>query len=142
MKELGALSDPGNCSIVYELHTNSPILQQKEERLGEILDANYSQMDIDMMVNDLDIAKASKDKPKQTLTKFPTSFWGDLGTLIMEPADIEPQKGTKSYTSRFYNIPKAYKKMAKTKVNHLCTVDILLKHSYTENSPWAAPSFC
>ena len=48
----------------------------------------------------------------------------------------------KLYASKFYNVWKAYKDMAKTEVNRLCTVDILGKISHTMDNPWAAPSFC
>ena len=93
------------------------------------------------MVNGLDIAKATKTKLKQTLNKFPTLFSGGFGTLKMRPVDVELQEGAKPYTGRFYNIQKAYKDTAKTEVNRLCTVDILKKLSYIDNSPWAVPSF-
>ena len=40
------------------------------------------------MVNELDIAKATKTKLKQTLNKFLTLFGGWLGTSEMRPVDI------------------------------------------------------
>ena len=67
---------------------------------------------------------------------------GGLGQVEIEPVDIELVEGAKLYTGRFYNTPKAYKGMAKTEVNCLCIVDVLEKLSHTEDSPWAAPSFC
>ena len=42
MKTLGILSDNITCSMIYDLHTTSPILQQQEDRQTRILDANYS----------------------------------------------------------------------------------------------------
>ena len=48
------------------------MLQTEEEQLGKILDADYSKVDIDNMVDDLDVAKATKKKLKQTLKKYPT----------------------------------------------------------------------
>ena len=125
MKTLGILSDNTTCSMIYNLHTTSPILQQEEARQSRILDADYSKVDIDDMVNDLDIAKASKAKLKQTLNKFPTLFGGGLGLLDIRPVDIELQPGSKPYAGRYYNIPKAYEKMAKTENTRLVTVDVL-----------------
>ena len=62
MKSLGILSDDITCSMIYDLHTTSPILQQQEDRQTRILDADYSKVDIDDIVNGLGIAKASKAK--------------------------------------------------------------------------------
>ena len=76
MKTLETLSDEETCSMIYDLHTTSPILQAEEDRKRRILDTNYSKVDINDIVNGLDIANASKAKLKQTLNKFPTSFGG------------------------------------------------------------------
>ena len=59
------------CAILYDLHTTTPMLQTEEERLGKILDADYSKADIDDMVDSLDVTKATKRKLKQTLKKYP-----------------------------------------------------------------------
>ena len=67
------------------------------------------------MVNDLDVAKETKQKLKQTLKKYPTLFGGGLGTLDMKPVEIELQPNAKPYASKFYNVLKAYKDMAKQK---------------------------
>ena len=61
---LGTLSDHKTCSMIYDLHTTSPILQSEEERQRRILDSDYSKVDINNIVNGLDIAKASKTKLK------------------------------------------------------------------------------
>ena len=74
---LGMLSDEETCHMTYDLHTTSPILQSEEKRQRIILDANYSKVDINDMINGLDIAKASKTKLKQILNKFPTLFGED-----------------------------------------------------------------
>ena len=78
MKSLGIMSDVKTCNMTYNLHTTSPIFQQEEHRQSKILDANYSKVDIDDMVNGLDIAKTSKAKLKQTLNKFPTFLGGRI----------------------------------------------------------------
>ena len=74
------MSDKELCAILYDLHTTTPMLQTKEERLGKILDVDYSKVDIDNMVEDLDVAKPTNQKLKQTLL-----YGIDLGTLDMKP---------------------------------------------------------
>ena len=69
-------------------------------------------------------------------------FGVGLGTLDMKPVEIDLQPDAKPYASKFYNVPKAYKDMAKTEVNRLCTVNVLEQLSHTTDSLWAAPSFC
>ena len=142
MKELGAFSGKDSCSMIYDLHTTSQILQQEEERHRKILDADYSKVDIDTMVNGLDIAKPTKSKLKQTLNKFPTLFGGGLGLLDIKPVDIELKPGSKPYGGRYYNVPKAYHDVAVKENERLVTVDVLEKLDHVNDSPWAAPSFC
>ena len=57
MKTLGTFSDNETCSMIYDLHTTSPILQQEEDRHRRILDADYSKVDIDQIVNSLTLQK-------------------------------------------------------------------------------------
>ena len=58
IRTLGMLSDNITCSMIYDLPTTSPILQEEEDRQTRIFDINYSKVDIDDMVSGLDIAKA------------------------------------------------------------------------------------
>ena len=81
----------------------------KHTKWGHDNNSKVAEADIDDMVNGLDIAIASKTKLKQILNKFPTLFGRGLGPLEMEPVDIKIQPGSKPYTGRYYNIPKAYK---------------------------------
>ena len=142
MKTLGTLSDERTCTMIYDILTTSPILQQQEDRQRRILDADYSKVDIDDMVNGLDIAKATKAKLKQTINKFPTVFGGGFGLLDVKPVDIELKPGSKPHASQYYSIPRAYDKVAKAENERLVTVDILKKLDHVHDSPWAAPSFC
>ena len=97
MKTLGTLSDEETCSMIYDLHTITPILQSEKNRQRRILDADYSKVDIDDMVNGLDIAKASKSKLKQTVNNFPILFGRGLGLLNIRLVDIELRPGSKPY---------------------------------------------
>jgi hypothetical protein len=78
MKYPGELQNRKACEMIYNLHTDSSILKEHEERKAAILDANYSKVDIDIMVDELDIEESSKSKLKLTLNKFPTLFGGGL----------------------------------------------------------------
>ena len=93
LKLQGELSDRKYCERLYNMHTDSHILQQMEQRQGRILDANYTKVDIDVMVDELDIKRSSKRALKLTLKKFPTLFGGGLGLLDMEPVLIKLKKG-------------------------------------------------
>ena len=60
----------------------------------------------------------------------------------MKHVEIELKADAKPYASRFYNVPKAYKKIAKTEIHHVCTIIVVEKLSHTKDSPWDTPSFC
>ena len=104
MKTLGTLSDKITYTMIYDQHTISPILQQEEDGQRRILDADYSKVDIDQMVNGLDIAKVTKAKLKQTLNKFPTLFGVGLGLLDIKPVDIELKPGSKPHCWIFNSV--------------------------------------
>ena len=77
----------GHCRIITFLkisilQTPSPyLLQDLEERQQQILDADYSNVDIDALVNALSISPKSKQQLKATIKKFPILFGGGLGLL-------------------------------------------------------------
>lgn len=143
MKERGALTNKEECALLYQLHTASPILQEEEERHARILDADYSAVDIDSMVGGLDIPKESKRKLTKALKKFSkTIFGGGLGTLQVKPVDLELEEGAKPYASRYYNIPKAYEEALRKEIARLCEIGVLEKLSFSNDSEWAAATFC
>ena len=71
LKAAGSLAESEIRDALYFAHTQSPLLQEREERQQQILDANYSKVDIDSVVDELEISPGSKRKLKQTLKKFP-----------------------------------------------------------------------
>ena len=81
-----------------------------EECQGCILDANYTKVNIDLMVDGLDIQRSSKRALKPTLKKFSKLFGGNLGKLDMEPISITLKKGSKPHQRRYFNILQAYNK--------------------------------
>ena len=80
LKLQGELLDGRYCERLFNMHTNSPILQQMEERQCFIVDANYTKVDIDEMVDGLNVQRSSKRSLKAMLKKFPKLFGGGLGS--------------------------------------------------------------
>ena len=80
--------------MIYDMHTESPVLQQEEERQSKILDCNYSKVDIHKLVSDLDLSRDSKRKKLiKSLSKFQKLFSGGLGKVeLKKPIDIELEK--------------------------------------------------
>ena len=72
LKINGAIQDKNVHKMLYSLHTDAPIQKEVDERAERILDADYSKVNMDKMVDDLDIDKDLKGKLKQSLNKFPT----------------------------------------------------------------------
>jgi hypothetical protein len=120
MENQGELQDKYACEMVYNLHTDRPILKEHEERQAAIFDANYSKVDIDIMVDELGIKESSKLMLKRTLKKFPTLFGGGLGRLNIPPVSIELKKDVKPYQGRYYNIPKAFESSTRKEVERMC----------------------
>ena len=68
--------------MLHSMYTDSPLLQEAEERQEKMMDYNYSQVDIDAMVADLEIDNSNKEQLKNTLQKFENSLFGKgLGNL-------------------------------------------------------------
>ena len=64
MKPVGALQDNTLCEAFYFAHTWLQLLQELEERQESILDADYSKVDIDALVNNLPVSSKSKQQLK------------------------------------------------------------------------------
>ena len=127
MRSDGSLTNRDLAEAIHFAHTQPPLLQEIEDRQQRILDADYSKVDIDTMVDQLQITRASKRQLKRTLKKFPTLFGGGLGTVNIPPVTIELQKGAKPYKGRYYSVPKAYEKHLKTEINRMCDTTVLRK---------------
>ena len=106
MKQLGMLQCNKISQMLYDLHTQLPVLQQEEERQSKILDCNYSKVDIQKLVSDLDLCRDSKRKLIKFLSKFQKLFSGGLGKVeLKEPIDIELERGATSHYGGFYSVP-------------------------------------
>ena len=138
---MGTVSDNTTCEAIYFTRTQSPLLQEIEDRQHRLLDADYSKVDLDTMIDKLDIAPGTKRKLKQTLKKFPTLFGGGLGCLDIRPVTIKLQKDAKPFNGRYYSTPKAFEAPFKKEINPMCDTKVLRKLSHDDDSPWASPSF-
>ena len=70
LKLQGELLDGRYYERLFYMHTVSPILQQMKERQGHILNANYTKIDIDEMVDGLSILKSNKYLSRLHLRSF------------------------------------------------------------------------
>ena len=79
---------------------------------------DYLKIDIPSMVAEFIMTEKSKEKLHAALEKFPTLFGDGLGRLsTCNPAKIKlKKKGSKLYTGRYYNFPKANVKPSKKDV--------------------------
>ena len=139
-----AIQNKDVCCMLYSMHTNAPILKEAEEWAERILDANYSKVNINEMIDDLDIKRDIKQKLKDTLKKFPNIFGGGLGKLndSFSKAHITLKAETKAHASMYYTMPRAYEKPAKKEIHRMCDVQILKKLHWDNDTPWAAALFC
>ena len=93
MKKDGAYRDRKALKKAYLTATgqDKPLLTVQEERQNRILDADYSKVDVDSLVDTMaHISLNLRKKLKRTLTKFPDLFLGGLGRLKgVEPIHLE-----------------------------------------------------
>ena len=118
LKEMGSVHDREFCDMLHIMYTDSPLLQEVEERQDKMMDCNYSKVDNDAMVADLDINNSNKQQLKKTLRKFEGGLFGrGLGTLKnCKPAHIKLKPGASPYKERYYNLSKAYEYTCKKEI--------------------------
>ena len=86
MKERGLVTDVETKEIIFHTAVQSPIITTAEQRQKLILNADYSKVDIDETVNQLEnISTEVKQKLKTISKKTPNTFKGGLGTLKIKP---------------------------------------------------------
>ena len=124
---------------VYQMALEPPLLQQAEARQKSILDADYSQVDIDEHVDGLGkLTDDQKTQLKGILKGHPTLFGGGLGELKIKPIHLEVKEGSKPFHSHAYPVPVAYRDTTKKEVDRLTRIGVLERNS---DSPWAAATF-
>ena len=98
----GTQQDDVILEAIYFAHTQLPLLQNLEKQQQQILDAAYSMVDIDTLLDALSISPKSKQQLKVTLKKFPILFGGGLGLLKIKPVTIEHQKDAEPHSRGRY----------------------------------------
>ena len=79
MKERGLVADVEAKEIIFHTAVQSPVITKAEHRQKVILDADYSKVDIDETVDQLEnIEDEVKTKLKAILKKTPNAFKGGL----------------------------------------------------------------
>ena len=59
----------------------------------------------------------------------------------MKPVSIRLKEGSKPYQGRYYNIPKAYEQPTRKEIDKVMAINVLMKLSYDNYSPWASQMF-
>jgi hypothetical protein len=131
------------CSMLYSIHTDSPLLKEAEERQNKMFGADYSKVDVSKMIENLETSDTSKSKLFKCIRRFENGlFGGGLGRLKnMKPAWIKLKPGAILYKGRYYNLPKAYEAVAKKEIEHLVPIGVLKRLPWNDDSPWASPLF-
>ena len=108
-----------------------------------MFDCNYSKVDVDAMVAELDIDDSSKDRLRSTLRNFEKGlFGGGLGKLKhCKPAHIKLREGFVPHKGQYYNLPKLYEYTAKKEIQRMVDIGVLNELLCHDDSPWASPSF-
>jgi hypothetical protein len=139
LKEKGDLREAFLVQEAYDYATATEVLKTAEDRHKQILDADYSKVNIKQYVEALShLSSIKKAQLTHTLETYPTLFGGGLGELKLKPVTFQLKENAKPYHARAYPIPHAYKAVTKMKVQCFCDIGVLERNPGSE---WAAASF-
>ena len=139
MKTRKHLQDEEVLQQLYYLATTPEVLEEAKKRQTRVLDADYSQVEIDLFVQELQhLSPQERKLLATTLKKFPTLFSGGLGELKIRPISLELIEGAKPYHAKPFPVPKSLEVTTKKEVSRLTNIGVLKKDP---NSEWAAPTF-
>ena len=140
LRQRGELAEKANLAeVLYHILMEPPILKHAEDRQKSILDADYSEVDIDDYVESLEkLTPDQKEKLAKVLHNHPELFGGGLGELNIKPIRLEVKEGAKPYHGNYYPVPKAFKETTMKEIKRLTMIGVLERN---KNSPWAAPTF-
>ena len=139
MKNRGLVSDQKAVKLLYHTLVQPPIIMEAEERHRRILDADYSKVNIDEYVANIDhLSPQEKEKLKVVLENHPKLFQGGLGTLKIKPIHLELKEGAVPYHAKPFPIPKAYEQTTRNECDRFEKIGVWYRNSDTE---WAAPTF-
>ena len=82
----GTVLDKEKFYTVYQMTQEPTLIQKAEERQSQILDADYTQVDMKSYIASLDYLDSNEKKELlATVQQFPSVFGGGLGSLKIEP---------------------------------------------------------
>jgi Reverse transcriptase (RNA-dependent DNA polymerase)/Aspartyl protease len=139
LKQRGTMQESTAMEANYHMAKESELLKGAEERQSRILDADYSNVDIDEYVEGVN--KLNGDQKlhlKRILKSHPKLFGGGLGELNVKPVHLELKQGAQPYHAREYPVPQVYEKTTRKEIDRLTDIGVLVKD---HNSPWAAATF-
>ncbi|GAX22752.1 putative transposase [Fistulifera solaris] len=139
LKQRGMLNESNMLQILYHASPGISTVHEAENRQARILDADYSKVDIEEYVKELDyLTQEEKHRLTQVLIRCELLFGGGLGTLNIPPVHLELQEGATPYHSRAFPIPQSLYETTKKEINRLTEIDVFEKNHESE---WAAPTF-
>ena len=127
---------------------DSLFIQIEDELLGEdwldsyateILDAKYSVLDIDGVVNDMNhLTDNQKDDMRNLLNKHKKLFDGTLGVYPHKKFHIDTDGSIAPVHARAYPVPRIHLETFKKELQHLVELGVLVPQGVSE---WASPTF-
>jgi hypothetical protein len=106
LRTRGQIQESYYLESCYHQAMEPEVLKEVEGRQKRILDADYSQVDIDTHVRELDhLSTDEKSQLTTVLKSHPTLFGGGLGILKIKPISLELEPGVKPYHARPYPVP-------------------------------------
>ena len=139
LKERGELQDAHVTEQLYHMAQEPNILKDAEERQARILESDYSKVDIDDFVDELQhLSRDEQRKLKKCLNEYKQLFGGGLGTLKIKPIHLELNDDAKPYHSRAFPVPKSMEAPTKKEMERLHGIGVFDKN---HDSEWASPTF-
>jgi transposase InsO family protein len=139
LKERGTLTNKDELHAIYHMSKEPPSLMEAETRQKRILDADYSKVDMQGYVAELEHLSTSEQKLLlEVLQSHDTLFGGGLGELKIKPIHLEVDPNAKPYHARAFPVPHAYEANTHKEINRFVDIGVMEKNS---DSKWAAPSF-
>lgn len=143
------LRDPiGLNAETFDEMEDSLFIQIEDELLGEdwldsyateILDAKYSVLDIDGVVNDMNhLTDNQKDDMRNLLNKHKKLFDGTLGVYPHKKFHIDTDGSMTPVHARAYPVPRVHLETFKKELQHLVELGVLVPQGVSE---WASPTF-
>jgi len=139
LKNRGVLQDSKVVQAVYNIIQAPPLLKEAERRQTKILDADYSKVDIDEHVHQLDYLSTEEQKQlAETLKCHHDLFSGGLGTLKIKPVSIDLKPDAKPHHAKAFQIPQSLEATTKKEIARLQQIGVLRTNPHAK---WAAPTF-